>query len=114
MNANEYLKVMDMAAINVASSCSLTYMQDNAPIHRARIVTDWLEANDVKVLPWPPYSPDINPIENVWSHIKDTLNRMCPKPTTLAELHGNSSLSDLEQRFTGLLTITVSFNHFNA
>jgi transposase len=86
MNANEYLKVLDMAAINVTSSCSLVYMQDNAPIHRARIVTDWLESNDVDVLQWPPYSPDINPIENVWSHIKDAMNRMCPKPSTLAEL----------------------------
>ena len=69
MNAKEYINVMEQAAICTAtSSFGLTYMQDNAPIHRARIVKDWLESNNVKMLQWPPYSPEMNPIENVWSH----------------------------------------------
>ena len=29
--------------------------------------------NDVKLLKWPPYSPDLNPIENIWGAIKNKL-----------------------------------------
>lgn len=44
------------------------FMQDNASTHTARIVQDWLseftQEHNVELLDWPPYSPDLNPIEN--------------------------------------------------
>lgn len=49
------------------------FMQDNAPIHRARTVMDWFEENNVEVMEWPPYSPDLNPIEHVWRKVKEGL-----------------------------------------
>ncbi|GFR65550.1 transposable element Tcb2 transposase [Elysia marginata] len=43
----------------------LTFMQDKAPAHRARITNQFLYENNIPVLhPWPPYSPDLNPIEH--------------------------------------------------
>jgi transposase len=44
------------------------YYQDNSPIHRSRIVTQWLDRNFIpgQLVRPPPKSPDINPIENVW------------------------------------------------
>lgn len=43
------------------------FMQDNAPVHTARLVRDALEQIDINVIDWPPYSPDLNPIENLWA-----------------------------------------------
>src|SRR5271163_4088598 len=39
-------------------------LQDNAPSHKARIVQDWLFNHGVKLLDFPPYSPDLNALEN--------------------------------------------------
>ena len=38
-------------------------LHDNAPAHRARIVTDVLESEKVTVLPHPPFSPDFAPCD---------------------------------------------------
>ena len=44
----------------------LMFQHDNARPHVARICTQFLEAENVPVLPWPAYSPDMSPIELVW------------------------------------------------
>ena len=51
----------------------LILMHDNAPSHAARLTLGFLNKSLVKnatVMEWPPYSPDLDPIENMWSIIK--------------------------------------------
>lgn len=45
------------------------------------ILQVWAEDHDVELMTWPPYSPDLNPIENVWAVLKQ---RICAKYTDLA------------------------------
>ena len=42
-----------------------TFMQDNAPPHRAILSKDFLADADIPLLTWPAVSPDLNPIGNV-------------------------------------------------
>ncbi len=46
------------------------FWQDNAPIHIARIVKSWLKEENITLFEWPPYSPDLNPMENLWGPLK--------------------------------------------
>ena len=45
------------------------FMQDNIPCHRAKTVLSFLEEEGIAVMKWPPYSLDMNPLENVWKII---------------------------------------------
>jgi len=46
-------------------------VQDNSAVHTSRLVQAWFDANpDIQQIRWPPKSPDLNPIENVWAQMK--------------------------------------------
>ena len=49
----------------------MTFQYDNGPTYKARIVQRWLRSytrrEGVFLPSWPPYSPDLNPIESLWA-----------------------------------------------
>ena len=52
---------------------------DNLATHKIQGVRDALEAVGARLLYLPPYSPDFNPIENLWSKIKQSLRSHAPR-----------------------------------
>jgi transposase len=45
------------------------FLQDNAPQHKSVLVSAWMFNNGIQCLDFPPYSPDLNPIENLWADL---------------------------------------------
>lgn len=61
-------------------------MDDNAPGHAAKKTRTKLLELGIERLPWPPASPDLNPIENIWQRMKQNLRKYTPAITTVAQL----------------------------
>ena len=52
-----------------------TLIMDNHPVHHAGSVQDYLKKNNIKFLYLPPYSPDLSPIEEAFSKIKQYIKK---------------------------------------
>lgn len=50
-------------------------VMDNLACHKVRGVRDAIEATGAELLYLPPYSPDLNPIENLFAKVKGFLRR---------------------------------------
>ena len=40
---------------------------------------NWKQENDIPCMNWPPQSPDINIIENIWKTLKNQIKKKCNK-----------------------------------
>jgi transposase len=54
------------------------FQHDNAPTHTAYVVRDALRDLGIEIMEWPPYSPDLNPIENLWALLKQQIYKLRP------------------------------------
>lgn len=83
VNGKVYLKLLQHLLPPVYNKVKETYpdaifMQDNARPHVHHLVKKWFADNNIVVDDWPPYSPDLNPIEQVWKRLKELLQKHHP------------------------------------
>lgn len=89
VNADTYRQVLEAEMVPYARRTfgrNFLFMHDNAPAHRARRLQAYLEEEEIEQLPWPPYSPDLNPIEHLWDALDRAVRKRRVQPTTLVEL----------------------------
>ncbi|KAF0034420.1 hypothetical protein F2P81_012178 [Scophthalmus maximus] len=74
---------------NRAFRSKITFMHDNAPSHAAKTTSVSLAAMGIKgekLMVWPSSSPDLNPIENLWSILKQKIYKVGRQFTSKQQL----------------------------
>jgi hypothetical protein len=51
-------------------------LHDNDKKFKSGLVTGWLHNNGISCIDFPPYSPDLNPIENLWSTLARSVEQI--------------------------------------
>jgi transposase len=80
INAEAYqAKVVPLVCGWIRTHSGQVFMQDNAPAHKDRMTIQDLQERGITVVGWPPYSPDMNPIETLWCWMKDWIQDHYPE-----------------------------------
>lgn len=70
-NSAQYLRILRAHVLPVMTNSNRIFMQDNSPVHKAGRVMGWFARQNFELMDWPALSPDLNPIENVWSFMEN-------------------------------------------
>lgn len=73
-NSKDYLNMIQEIVVPIIFlnfGRKFAFQQDNASIHKAKIVMDFFFSNNINIIEWPAKSPDINITEDVWKMISD-------------------------------------------
>ena len=68
-------EILRPVAVPLVQQRNLILQQDNARPHVGRVCQDFSANNNIAPLAWPPYSPDLTPIEHMWDELDRTVRK---------------------------------------
>ena len=81
----------------------LTVIWDGAPIHRSRLVQDYVASTDGRIVVdrLPAYAPELNPVEYMWGHLKThEIGNLIATEAWDLSMHATAALRRMRRRRT--------------
>jgi transposase len=70
-------------------------LHDNSPVFKSGIVQTWVHNKGIQMIDFPPYSPDINIIENFWPRVSDVMDKAHARTPEAVEAAFNDAWNNI-------------------